>query len=177
MSFKIKLLHPDAKVPTRGSPQSAGYDLYASESMVVPARGRALVKTGVAVAAEPCPLALHPPTELQRQLTPMSVDSVALGLPGYAVTMYFRVAPRSGLAVKSGLDVGAGVVDADYRGEVGVVLFNHSDVDHVVMVGDRVAQLIPTLTMHPAADSPFEVVDSLDETVRGAGGFGSTGTS
>ena len=55
---------------------------------------------------------------------------------------YGRIAPRSGLAVKRFIDVGAGVIDADYRGEIGVVLFNHSDEDFVVKSGDRIAQLI-----------------------------------
>lgn len=55
---------------------------------------------------------------------------------------YLQIAPRSGLAVKNGIDVGAGIVDYDYRGAVGVVLFNHSDQDFVVKCGDRIAQFI-----------------------------------
>lgn len=84
---------------------------------------------------------------------------------------YARIAPRSGLACKHSIDVGAGVIDADYRGPVGVILFNHSDVDFEVKVGDRIAQLIIQKIMTPEV---FEV-DDLDSTVRGAGGFGSTG--
>ncbi|KNA15561.1 hypothetical protein SOVF_097200 [Spinacia oleracea] len=84
---------------------------------------------------------------------------------------YARVAPRSGLAWKHSIDVGAGVIDADYRGPVGVILFNHSDVDFEVKVGDRIAQLIIEKIITPDV---FEVED-LDSTVRGAGGFGSTG--
>ncbi|KAL9246996.1 hypothetical protein vseg_020470 [Gypsophila vaccaria] len=84
---------------------------------------------------------------------------------------YARVAPRSGLTWKHSIDVGAGVIDADYRGPVGVILFNHSDVDFEVKVGDRIAQLIIEKIMTPEV---FEVED-LDSTVRGAGGFGSTG--
>lgn len=80
-------------------------------------------------------------------------------------------APRSGLALKHAIDVGAGVIDADYRGPVGVILFNHFDVDFEVKVGDRIAQLILEKIVTPAV---LEVED-LDSTTRGEGGFGSTG--
>eukprot|EP00298_Acanthocystis_sp_HF-20_P028833 c767_g1_i1.p1 GENE.c767_g1_i1~~c767_g1_i1.p1 ORF type:complete len:143 (-),score=79.09 c767_g1_i1:28-456(-) len=86
---------------------------------------------------------------------------------------YGRVAPRSGLALKKKIDCGAGVIDADYRGNVGVVLFNHSDDEFVVKQGDRIAQLI----IEKIAMLPIEAVSSLDETQRGEGGFGSTGVS
>lgn len=84
---------------------------------------------------------------------------------------YGRVAPRSGLAVKNGIDVGAGVIDADYRGEVRVLLFNNSDEDFKVNTGDRIAQLVLEKIVNPEV----EVLDSLDDTTRGSGGFGSTG--
>ncbi|MQL82754.1 hypothetical protein Taro_015254 [Colocasia esculenta] len=84
---------------------------------------------------------------------------------------YARIAPRSGLAWKHSIDVGAGVIDADYRGPVGVVLFNHSDVDFEVRPGDRIAQLIIERIMTPEVAE----VEDLDATARGAGGFGSTG--
>ncbi|XP_047050625.1 deoxyuridine 5'-triphosphate nucleotidohydrolase-like [Lolium rigidum] len=84
---------------------------------------------------------------------------------------YARIAPRSGLAWKHGIDVGAGVVDADYRGPVGVLLFNHSDADFVVRPGDRVAQMVVERVAAPEVAE----VDDLDATVRGEGGFGSTG--
>ncbi|MFS7962750.1 putative dUTP diphosphatase [Helianthus anomalus] len=84
---------------------------------------------------------------------------------------YGRIAPRSGLAWKHSIDVGAGVIDADYRGPVGVILFNFSDVDFEVKVGDRIAQLIIEKIVMPEVVE----VDDLDLTVRGAGGFGSTG--
>ncbi|KAI8836783.1 dUTPase-like protein [Chytriomyces cf. hyalinus JEL632] len=84
---------------------------------------------------------------------------------------YGRVAPRSGLAVKHFLDVGAGVIDADYRGPVGVVLFNFGTADFQVKEGDRVAQLI----LEKIETAQIDHVQELDETVRGAGGFGSTG--
>jgi len=83
------------------------------------------------------------------------------------------IAPRSGLAVKHFIDVGAGVVDFDYRGNVGVVLFNHSEEDFVVTRGDRVAQLI----LESISMASVEEVLELDDTTRGASGFGSTGIS
>jgi dUTPase len=84
-----------------------------------------------------------------------------------------RVAPRSGLASKHFIDTGAGVIDADYRGQVKVLLFNHSDANFPIAEGDRVAQLIIERIYTP------EVVEvaELEESVRGAGGFGSTGTN
>ncbi|CAK1593829.1 unnamed protein product [Parnassius mnemosyne] len=85
---------------------------------------------------------------------------------------YGRVAPRSGLAVKNFIDVGAGVIDEDYRGNVGVVLFNHSDQDFIVRKGDRIAQLICEKIYYPV----LEEATSLSETKRSDGGFGSTGT-
>ena len=85
--------------------------------------------------------------------------------------LYARIAPRSGLALKRFIDVGAGVVDHDYCGEVGVVLFNHGDQDFVVKMGDRIAQLI----LEKIDTPPVEEVQGLDSTVRGSGGFDSTG--
>ncbi|CAG8544047.1 17027_t:CDS:2 [Acaulospora colombiana] len=84
---------------------------------------------------------------------------------------YGRVAPRSGLALKHFIDCGAGVVDADYRGPLGVLLFNFSDVDYQVNEGDRIAQLVLERIYTPHVIE----VESLDETDRGNGGFGSTG--
>ena len=81
------------------------------------------------------------------------------------------VAPRSGLAWKHSFDVGAGVIDADYRGPVGVILFNHSDVDFEVKAGDMIAQLIIEKIM----TTNVMAVEDLDSTVRGEGGLRSTG--
>ncbi|AGL34670.1 dUTPase [Fowl aviadenovirus 5] len=85
--------------------------------------------------------------------------------------VYGRLAPRSGLAVKHFIDVGAGVIDGDYRGIVCVLLFNFSDSDYHVRCGDRVVQLI--LERHLIAD--LHEVDHLRPTERGDSGFGSTG--
>lgn len=86
---------------------------------------------------------------------------------------YGRVAPRSGLALKNGIDVGAGVIDEDYRGPVSVILFNHSDVDFTIKAGDRIAQLI----LERISTPEILEVEDLDATLRGEGGFGSTGVS
>ena len=85
--------------------------------------------------------------------------------------VYGRVAPRSGLAVKNGIQVGAGVVDPDYRGELKVVLFNHDVNPFIIQPGYRIAQLI--LERFEIPD--VEEVDTMDETERGESGFGSTG--
>ncbi|XP_052438456.1 deoxyuridine 5'-triphosphate nucleotidohydrolase, mitochondrial [Carassius gibelio] len=86
---------------------------------------------------------------------------------------YGRVAPRSGLAVKHFIDVGAGVVDEDYRGNLGVVLFNFNKEPFEVKKGERIAQLICERICYPE----LQELQTLDETERGAGGFGSTGTN
>jgi len=80
-------------------------------------------------------------------------------------------APRSGLAAKHFIDVGAGVIDQDYRGNVGVVLFNFGEEDFKVNKGDRIAQLILERIYIPE----LEELQNLDNTARGSGGFGSTG--
>src|SRR5690554_3995763 len=103
MDYKIRRLTTNAVIPTRGSDQAAGYDLSSSIDITVPAHGKALIKTGLAIQ-----------------------------MPSH---VYGRIAPRSGLAHKHFIDVGAGVIDADYRGEIGVILFNHSSKDFPVSTG------------------------------------------
>nr|XP_017108714.2 deoxyuridine 5'-triphosphate nucleotidohydrolase, mitochondrial [Drosophila bipectinata] len=137
--LRFAKLTEHALEPVRGSAKAAGVDLRSAYDLVVPARGKAIVKT-----------------DLQVQVPEGS---------------YGRVAPRSGLAVKNFIDVGAGVVDEDYRGNLGVVLFNHSDVDFDVKRGDRIAQFICERIFYPE----LELVDKLEDTERGEGGFGSTG--
>ena len=84
-----------------------------------------------------------------------------------------QIRPRSGLAVKSGVTVvnAPGTVDSDYRGPLGVALVNLSDVPYVIRHGDRIAQAV----IAPVLQAGYALVESLDETERGAGGFGSTG--
>src|SRR5687768_11500866 len=99
----------------------------------------------------------------------------SLARTGLAVAIphgfYGRVAPRSGLAVKQGLDVLAGVIDSDYRGELCCVLYNTSDTSITLPAGTKICQLIVEKIITPKA----AWVNDLDETARGAGGFGSTG--
>lgn len=101
----VKRLSERATLPARATAQSAGYDLCSAVDVTIPAKGKAVVPTDLAIA-------------------------VPEGT-------YGRVAPRSGLAVKHFIDTGAGVIDADYRGNVGVVLFNHSDVDFFGIMGEN----------------------------------------
>merc|ERR1712187_36037 len=82
---------------------------------------------------------------------------------------YGRVAPRSGLASKHSIDVGAGVIDADYRGPLKVLLFNLSDTDFAINDGDRIAQMI----IEKYTPTDLVEMNELEETNRGAGGFGS----
>ena len=84
---------------------------------------------------------------------------------------YARIAPRSGLAIHNFIDVGTGVVDSDYRGEIKVVLFNHPAEDFKAQAGDRIAQLI----LERIKPRQVKNVATLDDTDRGARGFGSTG--
>lgn len=84
---------------------------------------------------------------------------------------YGRIAPRSGLAYKYGIDVLAGVIDEDYTGEVKVILYNTTERDYIIKKGDRIAQLILEQIVTPGV----AVVLDLSDTARGSGGFGSTG--
>jgi dUTP pyrophosphatase len=101
----------------------------------------------------------------ERQLVPTGI-SVEIP-PGW----YGRIAPRSGLAVKHGIDTLAGVIDADYRGEINVLLINLGQQSVELKAGDRIAQLI----IEQAASCEYLWAEDLAETERGTGGFGSTG--
>jgi dUTP pyrophosphatase len=101
----------------------------------------------------------------------MAVDTgIVLEFPN---TVYARVAPRSGLAYKKGIQVGAGVVDSDYRDSIKVILFNHGPENFEIQVGDRIGQVIFEKIELPI----LEEVDFLEltNTKRNTGGFGSTG--
>jgi dUTP pyrophosphatase len=101
----------------------------------------------------------------ERQLIKLDIS---MKLDNYT---YGHILPRSGLALKNGIHVGAGIIDSDYRGNVGVLLFNLSDSPFVVSKGDRIAQMVIKKYEYLVAVE----VDELDETLRGSGGFGSTG--
>jgi len=109
-------------------------------------------------------------------LKPMARAMVPTGL-AFAVPAGFeaQVRPRSGLAAKAGITClnTPGTIDADYRGEVKVILINLGEEDFVIRRGDRIAQLV----IAPVASATWQAVESLDETTRGVGGFGSTGAA
>lgn len=136
-------LNENAKTPTYGSQLAAGADLYACESgEVTVAPGETrIIHTGIAMEI-PC---------------------------GYVGLIY----ARSGIALKRGLAPAnkVGVIDCDYRGEIMVALYNHSDKEQVIAEGERIAQLVLT----PYLTAEFTETDSISDTVRGDGGFGSTG--
>lgn len=105
-------------------------------------------------------------------LTPGSYDTVKTGF-AWAIPLgqVGMIRPRSGLAVRSGIDVLAGVVDSDFRGEVAVVLINHGCFDFEINAGDRIAQMV----VQPRMVGVTVECDELPSTERGHGGFGSTG--
>lgn len=133
--------HDPAKLPQAAHEDDACHDLHAAEDAIVPPFGRATISVGLKMA-------------------------IPQGYKGHIYS-------RSGLAAKFGVFVlnAPGVVDANYRGDVKVVLANFSPNDFVVRKGDRIAQL----AIEPVTKVRFVEVDSLDETDRGEGGFGSTG--
>lgn len=144
MSVRIQIINKSRhQLPEYATPLSAGVDLRANidAPIVMPPLGRALVPTGLFMA-----------------------------LPkGYEA----QVRPRSGMALKQGVTVlnSPGTIDADYRGEIGVILINLSDVEVKINDGDRVAQMV----IGKYEQVVFDEVEKLDETERGSGGFGHTG--
>lgn len=143
-TMKIKIVNlSHHNLPQYATPLSAGLDLRANLDE---------------------PITLRP---LERRLIP---TGLRIALPaGYEA----QVRPRSGLALKSGIGVlnSPGTIDADYRGEIGVILVNLSSSDFVVNDGDRIAQMV--IARHERAE--WQEVDALDETERGEGGFGHSG--
>lgn len=146
MNVYIKKLHPDAIIPTFGSEDASGCDLYANLTteggiVTIHPGENSFIKTGIAMAIP----------------------------KGYGGFLY----ARSGLACKQGLRPAncVGVIDSDYRGEIIVVLHNDSLEDRVVHHGDRIAQLVISAYLRPT----FVESSELDDTERGEGGFGHTG--
>lgn len=146
--IRVKVLNSDATVPSRANLSDAGWDLYASEDIVIRGGGRKTVKTGIA----------------------LQIPDEWVGL----------VWPRSGMSVKKGADVLAGVIDSGYRGEVMVCLYNTNhklplfaddEIDIVIKKGDRIAQIL----FQRVPDVELIEVDSLSDSDRGDKGFGSSG--
>ena len=134
----------DLELPGYETADAAGMDLRAAvkADMEIAPGARALVPTGLAIALP----------------------------PGYEA----QVRPRSGLALRNGISLvnSPGTIDADYRGEVGVIVINHGEETFTVTRGMRIAQMV----VAPVTQAAWQEVDALPETARGAGGFGSTGT-
>ena len=131
-SFLVKRLNEDSIIPTKGSENSAGWDLYSTDEIELSKGCRCTVSTGISVAIP----------------------------EGY----YGRIAPRSGHAVKFGIDVMAGVIDSDYRGEIKVVLINLDDSGDSfnVVPKTKIAQLI----IEKIYTDKLIVVEDLPETIR-----------
>lgn len=142
---QIKKIHPDARTPRYMTELAAGMDIHALPEAVINLQPgeRFLVPTGLAMAIP----------------------------PGYEV----QVRPRSGLAIRHGVTLvnTPGTIDADYRGEIQVIMINHGHDTFEIKPGDRIAQLI----VAPVCQAVLEEVEDLSDTVRGSGGFGHTGHS
>lgn len=141
--IKVKKLDPNAILPTYGSTQAAGADLYAC---------------------------LQEPVEIAPGQTVFVPTGLAMEIPDGCAGLIYA---RSSLGSKRGLAPAnkVGVIDSDYRGQIMVALFNHSSEHQTIHAGERIAQLV----IAPVFTPGFELVDELDDTERGAGGFGSTG--
>ncbi|APG26906.1 deoxyuridine 5'-triphosphate nucleotidohydrolase [Syntrophotalea acetylenivorans] len=143
VDVQVKLLRDTAQLPVYMTELAAGMDLFAclEESQQLLPGQRCLIPTGIALA-------------------------IPAGYEG-------QVRPRSGLAIKKGLSLvnAPGTIDADYRGEIKVVMINHGQEPVTIACGDRIAQLIIT----PVHQASLTLVDELDTTAREAGGFGHTG--
>lgn len=141
MKIRIKKVDQSAIIPQYQSNEAAGFDLHSLGKYVLEPGERVLVSTGLAMALD----------------------------KGYEL----QIRPRSGLAYKHGITVlnSPGTIDSDYRGEVKVLLINHSDNQFVVESGERIAQGVLQEVIH----ADIEIVEELDDTERGSGGFGSTG--
>ena len=139
----LRLPHgQDLPLPAYATAQAAGMDIVSAIDSIIAPGARAAIPTGFAIAIP----------------------------PGYEV----QVRPRSGLALKHGVTClnSPGTIDADYRGEMRVILINHGQAPFVIARGDRIAQLVPAPVQHAVLIE----AETLDETARGTGGFGSTGT-
>jgi dUTP pyrophosphatase len=139
--LKVRLLDEKARLPEYAHKSDAGLDLFSTVTTVISPGESSLIPTGISIQ-------LPPQTEAQ-------------------------IRPRSGLALKHQITVlnSPGTIDADYRGEIGVILINHGKLPFTVEVGMKIAQMV----IKPIIYIEIEEVDNLNQTSRGSGGFGSTG--
>lgn len=145
MELKIKKVRKNAKIPTRATEGSAGFDLYAC---------------------------IDEPISLKKGDTAIIPTGIAIGLddPHFAAFIH----SRSGLAIKRGIGLlnSVGVIDSDYRGEICVGIIKQTEEPYTIQPFERIAQMV----IKPVELPELIEVDDLDDTARGAGGFGSTGT-
>jgi len=141
IKLKVKKLNNLAQIPAYQTEEAAGFDLHSVEDVVIAPNERKLIGTGLSM-------------EIPK---------------GYEI----QIRPRSGLAYKHGITVlnSPGTIDSDYRGEIKVLLINHSNEDFEIKVGERIAQAV----IKEVIQATFEEVEELNDTTRGTGGFGSTG--
>ena len=139
----VKKLDPSVKLPEYKTEGASGMDLVAfiDENIIIRPKTSALIPTGLSVA--------------------------------FSEDYEIQIRPRSGLAVKNNISVlnTPGTIDSDYRGEIKVIIFNHSNNDFTVNNGDRIAQMV----LAPIMKMELEEAKNLPQTIRGKGGFGSTG--
>ena len=141
IKVQIKKIKENAIVPKYAHKGDAGVDLYSTEDYILKPGERVLVSTGIQIAIP----------------------------EGYEA----QIRPKSGLALKNGLSIvnTPGTIDAGYRGEIGIILINHSQEEQKIEKGKKIAQMV----IKKVEQAEFEEVDGLDETSRNEGGFGSTG--
>jgi dUTP pyrophosphatase len=142
-SIKCKFIGENAKLPEKNKELDSGYDLFSAERKVIFPGSTEMIKTNIAI-------------EL-----PMIFEA--------------QIRARSGLAKKKGIQIanGPGTIDCGYRNQIGILLYNSSNENFVVEIGDRIAQLVPK----PAPQLEIELVEELSETDRGLTGFGDSGVS
>jgi dUTP pyrophosphatase len=145
ISIKFKKIHPEARLPTKGKPGDAAYDLYCVEETVLHEGFVEKVRTGLQLA----------------DMTPEDGEDL----------LFLQIEGRSGLASKGVFPLG-GIIDGSYRGEIMVLLFNSTDQTKFFSPGDRIAQMIIRRT---PKDVLIEETEQVTETSRGSSGFGSTG--
>jgi len=139
MEVKVKLLSKNGRLPTQGTSGSAGWDVYASETCKLAARGWKKINMGI-----------------------------ALEMPSHLCAVLIK---RSGMAAKQGVCGQEGLIDSDYRGELGITIMNNGDQVYHIKAGDRVGQLL----FLPKVHVYLQEVKTLQKTSRGTQGFGSTG--
>lgn len=170
----IKKLHADAKLPSRGSAEAAGLDLYSVGDYTIPARGHAMIPTGIACAVPKGHVGL-----IQDRSGLASKGITTRGLADKERRVVLHDCYEQAQSMVLTQQPLGGVIDSDYRGEWKVILANLTDNDYTIKKGDRIAQFI---VLRLAENNliecellPAKETTSLDDTERGTGGLGSTG--